>query len=167
MSGGNGTAGPPGLWLLALGVCGGDGPSLGRINSPQVKACPAKLCCVSTPNLFLFQGRISKYICLSKTGLLCSWDNVRTGTRVSMTAPGVGSSWWNLGYLGHFGSMMCPCRQWNNFYDLDILSRTLAIFIHERIMNNELAFQWYFVMFYNGASRWLLLILNLLKYAHQ
>lgn len=32
MDGGNGTAGPPGLWLLARRVLDGDGPSLVKVN---------------------------------------------------------------------------------------------------------------------------------------
>lgn len=122
MDEGNGTAGQPGLWLPALGVSDGDGPSLGKVNSQQVKSCPANSCYESAYNSSLWQGDISKIILLSRNELPCSWDNMRTGRHVSITAPWVSSTWWNPGYLGHFSSMMCPCGQWNNSYDLDILS---------------------------------------------
>lgn len=64
MDGGNSTMGPPGLWVPAPGLRDGDGPVLGKINLPHVRACPAKSCYESTPNPSLFQGKISKIMCL-------------------------------------------------------------------------------------------------------
>lgn len=92
MDGGNGTAGPPGLWLPSLGVFDGDSPSLGKVNLSQVKSCPANSCYESAYNPSLFQSEISRIICLNRNELPCSWDNMRTGRHVSITAPWVSSS---------------------------------------------------------------------------
>lgn len=53
MDGGNGTAGPPCLWLLALGAFEGDGPSLDKGNLQQVKSYPANSCYESSYKPFL------------------------------------------------------------------------------------------------------------------
>lgn len=92
MDGGNGAAGPPGLWLLALGALDKDGTSLGKVDLQQVKSCPANSCYESTYKPSLFQSEIPKIFCLKRNELPCSWYNTRTGRHASITAPWVSSS---------------------------------------------------------------------------